>query len=159
MRRDDLDARIVELLTDNPRISGVDAAAELGIARSTYQSRLERLLADGVVSLAPHIDPERAGFFVTAFISTEIRQSNRSHGVIEHLVSIPEVIEVHTVTGGGDLLVRVVTRSNRELQQVIDRIATHDDVLHTATSIALANPMPLRTSGLVRLGLSVDETQ
>lgn len=157
MTFDDLDADLVDLLAADPRINAVDGAAKLGIARSTFSSRLERLVASGLVRIEPVVDVERAGFGVTAFISAEIRQNHRNRGVIERLTAIDEVVEVHTVTGGSDLLIRVVARSNRDLQGVIDRIAAHDDVLHTSTSIALDTPIPLRTRGLVRRGLSAKD--
>lgn len=153
MAVDELDVRILELLAENPKASGVEVAAELGIARATYQSRLDRLTSRGIASLEPQIDTSKVGYPVTAFISAEIRQSSRGHGVIDHLESIPEVTEVHTVTGSSDLLIRAVARSNQHLQEVLDRLARHDDVLHTATSIALANPIALRSRGLARLAL------
>ena len=152
---DELDVRIVELLAEDPRVSAVDAAASLGVARATYQSRLDRLTSAGAISLVPSVLPESAGYAVTAFISAEIRQSSREHGVIDHLSAIPEVVEVHTVTGGSDLLIRAVATSNTHLQQVLDAIARHDDVLHTATSIALANQIQMRTVQLARRGLDV----
>ena len=49
-----------------------------------------------------------------------------------HLAAIPEVLEAHTITGAGDLMVRVVARSNTDLQRVIDRVladAGHHPVL------------------------------
>lgn len=154
---DELDVRIVELLAEDPRVSAVDAAASLGVARATYQSRLDRLTSSGAISLVPSVQPAAAGYVVTAFISAEIRQSSREHGVIDHLSAIPEVIEVHTVTGGSDLLIRAVATSNTHLQQVLDSIARHDDVLHTATSIALANQIQMRTVQLARRGLDAGD--
>lgn len=153
---DELDVRIVELLAEDPRVSSVDAAASLGVARATYQSRLDRLTSSGAISLVPTVQPSAAGYAVTAFISAEIRQSSREHGVIDHLSAIPEVVEVHTVTGGSDLLIRAVATSNTHLQQVLDAIARHDDVLHTATSIALANQIQMRTVQLARRGLDAE---
>jgi DNA-binding Lrp family transcriptional regulator len=153
MSLDDLDVRILELLSENPKVSGVEAAAEMGIARATYQTRLDRMSARGVASFEPQIDTTQVGYPVTAFISAEIRQSSRGHGVIDHLAAIAEVTEVHTVTGSSDLLIRAVARSNQHLQEVLDRLARHDDVLHTSTSIALANPISLRSRGLARLAL------
>ena len=157
MTFDEVDAALVDLLATDARVNAVDGSAQLGIARSTFTARLERLLASGAVTLTPSIDPDKVGFGVTAFISAEIRQNHRNRGVIERLTSIPEVVEVHTVTGGSDLLIRVVARSNRDLQSVIDRIAAHDDVLHTSTSIALDTPIALRTQGLLRRSLETPQ--
>ncbi|MGH3237229.1 MAG: Lrp/AsnC ligand binding domain-containing protein, partial [Streptosporangiaceae bacterium] len=40
--------------------------------------------------------------------------------VAERLAAIPEVLEVHTITGAGDMLCRVVARTNADLQRVLD---------------------------------------
>ena len=53
-----------------------------------------------------------------------------------HLAGIPEVLEVHTITGAGDLLARVVARSNDDLQRVIDRVLAHALITRSSTVIA-----------------------
>lgn len=153
MAVDELDVRILELLVENPKASGVEVAAELGIARATYQSRLDRLTNRGIASLEPQVDTTKVGYPVTAFISAEIRQSSRGHGAIDHLASIAEVTEVHEVTGASDLLIRVVARSHEHLREVLELISRHDDVLHTSTSISLGRPLALRSTGLARRAL------
>jgi DNA-binding Lrp family transcriptional regulator len=60
------------------------------------------------------------GYEVTAFITLEIRQAGGHDPVAERLSAIPEVLEVHTITGAGDMLCRVVARSNADLQRVLD---------------------------------------
>ena len=40
--------------------------------------------------------------------------------VAERLAAIPEVLRAHTVTGSGDMLCRVVARTNADLQRVLD---------------------------------------
>ena len=70
--------------------------------------------------------------------------------VAERLSAIPEVIEVHTITGGGDMLCRIVGRDNQDLQRVIDLIVDVEGVQRTSTVIALATPVLPRTLPLVR---------
>ena len=65
------------------------------------------------------------------------------------LAAIPEVLEVHTITGAGDLLCRVVARSNADLQRVIDRLVAQEGVGRTSTVIALATQVPHRTMPLL----------
>ena len=100
----------------------LEMSRRLGVARATAQARLDRLVARGVIaSFAPQIDPEALGYHVTAFATLEIRQGNGA-SVLRHLDTIPEVLEVHTITGQGDMLCRLVARSNPDLQRVIDRV-------------------------------------
>lgn len=151
-RLDDLDARLIELLDADPKVGVLEASRRLGVARGTVQARLDRLLASGVIaSFAPTLDPAALGFTVTAFVNLEIRQGARD-GVTEHLRAIAEVLEVHTITGQGDLLCRLVARDNDDLQRVIDALVADADVLRSSTVMALACVVELRTLPLVRAG-------
>ena len=42
------------------------------------------------------------------------------------------------------MLCRIVARSNRDLQHVIDRIVDFEGIVRTSTVIALENPIQLR---------------
>jgi DNA-binding Lrp family transcriptional regulator len=149
---DELDARLLALLAEEPRVGVLQASRRLGVARGTAQARLDRLLARGVIaSLAPQVDPTALGYGVTAFATLEIRQVTGHDPVAHRLAAIPEVLEVHTITGAGDLLCRVVARSNADLQRVIDAVVAVEGVVRTSTVIALDTPVPHRVLPLVRL--------
>lgn len=147
---DPLDARLIELFTEEPRVGVLEASRRLGVARGTVQARLDRLARTGVVTgFGPAVDPAALGFGVTAFVTLEIRQAAGHGMVVEHLRGIPEVLEVHTITGAGDLLCRLVARSNADLQRVIDRVVAVEGIMRTSTVIALATPLPHRVLPLV----------
>jgi DNA-binding Lrp family transcriptional regulator len=104
------------------RLFGPTLSRRLGVARATAQARLDRLARRGVIaSFAPRVDPEALGYGVTAFATLEIRQGNGQQ-VLDHLRAIPKVLKVHTITGQGDMLCRLVAGSNAALQEVIDRV-------------------------------------
>jgi DNA-binding Lrp family transcriptional regulator len=150
-RVDRLDAALIELLAAEPRVGMLEASKRLRVARGTVQARLERLQARGVITgYGPEVDPAALGYEVTAFITLEIRQAGGHDPVAERLAAIPEVLEVHTITGAGDLLCRVVARSNADLQRVIDAIVSTEDVTRSATLISLAAQVPYRILPLVR---------
>src|SRR5947209_15809642 len=136
---DKLDADLIALLTDEPRLGVFEASRRLGVARGTVQARLDRLLRAGVIrDFAPTVDSAALGYPVTAFVTAEIAAGDREAAVVEHLRNIPEVLEVHTITGAGDLLIRAVAHSNDDLQRVIDLIASDQRITRTSTVIALA---------------------
>ncbi|MEU7822207.1 Lrp/AsnC family transcriptional regulator [Catellatospora sp. NPDC049111] len=147
---DELDVRLVELLAAEPRIGVLEASRRLKVARGTVQARLDRLVARGVIKgFGPELDPAALGYGVTAFVTLEIRQSGGHDPVAAHLSTIPEVLEAYTITGGGDLLCRIVARSNADLQRVIDEIVAYDGIVRASTLIALAEQLPYRTLPLV----------
>ncbi|GAB2452016.1 Lrp/AsnC family transcriptional regulator [Nocardioides hungaricus] len=151
---DDLDGRLIELFAADPRLGVLEASRRLGVARGTVQARLDRLTATGVITgWGPDLSPAALGFPVTAFLTLEIRQeaSQGGHDAVGgHLAAIPEVLEVHTITGAGDLWARVVARSNADLQRVIDRVLEHPAIVRSATVIALATQVPYRVLPLAR---------
>jgi DNA-binding Lrp family transcriptional regulator len=148
---DGLDARLVGLLAAEPRVGVLEASRRLGVARGTVQARLDRLHSRGVVTgYGPDLDPAALGYAVTAFVTLEIRQAGGHDAVAARLAGIPEVLEVHTITGSGDMLCRVVARTNADLQRVIDAIVDVAGVTRSSTVIALASPVPYRVLPLVR---------
>ncbi len=147
---DDLDARIIALFTDDPHVGVLGASRALGVARGTVQARLDRLQRRGVIrSFAPQVDPGALGYPVTAFCTLEIRQRQGHEPVVAHLSAIPEVLEIHSITGVGDLVVRVAARDNADLGRVIDEIIDDVHVLRANTAICLVTHLGHRTGPLV----------
>jgi DNA-binding Lrp family transcriptional regulator len=70
--------------------------------------------------------------------------------VAERLTTMPEVLEVYTITGAGDMLCRVVARTNADLQRVLDAIVSAEGVVRSSTLISLATHVPYRILPLVR---------
>ncbi|GAB3339550.1 Lrp/AsnC family transcriptional regulator [Micromonospora halotolerans] len=148
---DSLDARLIDLLAEEPRIGVLECSRRLGVARGTVQARLDKLIERGVVAgFGPDISPAAIGFGVTSFVTLEISQRHGHDPVTAHLAAIPEVLEAHTITGSSDLLCRIVARSNTDLQRVIDQIVASEGIRRASTIIALAEQIPYRTLPLVR---------
>ncbi|GAB2780611.1 Lrp/AsnC family transcriptional regulator [Streptomyces daliensis] len=141
---------MLELLAEEPRIGVLEASRRLGVARGTVQARLDRLKSAGVIrGFGPDVDPAAIGYPVTAFATLEIKQG-QGPDVRAHLASVPEVLELHTTTGHGDMLCRLVARSNADLQRVIDKVVGYDGIMRASTAIVMENPVPLRIVPLVR---------
>ncbi len=156
---DALDARIVEVFAAEPRVGVLECSRRLGVARGTVQARLDRMARDGVIrGWGPDLDPAAMGYVVTAFVTLEIRQHRHDQpsgpaahdAVADQLSGVPEVLEAHTTTGTGDMLVRIVARSNADLQRVIDRLLAAEGVVRASTVIALDTQISPRVLPLLR---------
>lgn len=135
---DATDLRLLAAMRLTPHASVTELAATVGIARGTVYSRLDRLRAEGVVTgHGPDVDAVRAGLGVLAFTTLEIAQGSHD-ATTAALASLPEVTEIHTVTGHGDLLLRIVARSNDHLHEVLQRIAAIETVGRSQTQLALS---------------------
>jgi DNA-binding Lrp family transcriptional regulator len=154
---DALDARLIRALCDTPRAGVMELARQLGVARGTVQARLDKLQQRGIVSgFDPDLDLRAMGYEVLAFVSLEIAQG-RLDDVAKHLREIPEVLEIHSVTGPGDLHCRVVARTNDHLQHVIGRILEVQGINRTLTQIALTEQLRHRVLPLIDLVIDNDD--
>ena len=148
---DALDARLVEILDEAPRIGVLELSRRLAVARGTVQARLDKLIARGAIKgFGTEVIPAAIGFGVMSFVTLEISQRYGHTAVAEHLADIPEVLEAHTITGSGDLMCRIVARSNADLQRVIDAVLAHEGIVRSTTVIALDTQIRPRVLPLVR---------
>jgi DNA-binding Lrp family transcriptional regulator len=146
---DALDARILRLLLEQPGTSMRECARVLGIARGTLQARLDRLERNGVITgSGPRLSPAALGHPVLAFVHIEVTQGHLDD-VGDALAEIPEIIEAFSITGGGDLMTRVVARDNVHLEDVIQRLIQLPGVVRTRTEVALRERVPHRMLPLV----------
>ncbi|MEW1901358.1 Lrp/AsnC family transcriptional regulator [Streptomyces sp. NPDC056488] len=149
MAVDELDTRILRLLIEQPRTSVREYARILGVARGTVQARIDRLERDGVITATgPVLSPAALGHPVLAFVHVEVTQGHLDE-VGDALAAVPEIVEAFSITGGGDLLTRVVARDAGHLEDVIQRLIQLPGVVRTRTEIALRERVPHRLLPLV----------
>lgn len=157
MSTDALDAQIIALFTDEPRMSVLEASRALKVARATVQARLDRMQRTGVISgWGPRIDPAALGYAVLAYCSLTISQDTGHDAVVKALAEIPEIQEIHTVSGESDLLARVAARSNSDLQRVIDSIVATRTIVRSSSVIVLNTHFDGRTLPLLHTASGAD---
>jgi len=148
-RIDGLDARIILDMAHSPRSGVLEMSRRLGVARNTVYARLARLERDGVITgYGPDIDLSAIGYDVQAFCTVELLQG-RFEEVANELASIPEVIEIHTIAGQGDLVCKVVSTSNPGIMAIVELILAIPGVDRTTTAISLTEQLKRRTHQLI----------
>ncbi|MCD9141250.1 Lrp/AsnC family transcriptional regulator [Streptomyces albireticuli] len=149
MAVDVLDSKILRLLLEQPRTSVREYARLLGIARGTLQARLDRLERDGVITgTGPRLSPAALGHPVLAFVHIEVTQGHLDP-VATSLAEVPEIIEAFSITGGGDMMARVVARDAGHLEDVIQLLVQLPGVVRTRTEVVLRERVPYRMVPLV----------
>ncbi|MCM2392797.1 Lrp/AsnC family transcriptional regulator [Streptomyces albipurpureus] len=158
MAVDALDTRILRLMIEQPRTSVREYARILGVARGTLQARIDRLERTGVITgNGPLLSPPALGHPVLAFVHIEVTQGHLDE-VGDALAAIAEIVEAFSITGGGDLLTRVVARDNGHLEDVVQQLIQLPGVVRTRTEIALRERVPHRLLPLVEaVGRAADQ--
>ncbi|MBO1267309.1 Lrp/AsnC family transcriptional regulator [Arthrobacter cavernae] len=148
---DPLDLKILLELIKEPRIQIAELSELLGIARNTAQARVRRLLRSGVLNNGGReVDLEKVGYDVVAFVTIEVTHRELD-GVIGALRLIPQVLEVHEISGRGDLWCRVVAADTHNLQTALRSVLRIRGVIRTETVLALHTHIPYRTEPLIGL--------
>jgi len=146
---DDLDARLIATLRENPRVGLLEVARRLGVARGTVQARLGKLEARGVVTgYGPEVDPGAMGYAISAFVFIELNQGRLAEAV-ELLGDVPEVLEADAISGPQDLVCRVVARDTEHLQDIVNRLLATPAIQRCTSHIVLSRQVPSRTGPLV----------
>lgn len=149
MSIDELDVRLIGLLRTQPNLPVVEMARRLDAARGTVQARLDRLRGDGVITgFGPDIGAAAVGHGVVAFATLEIAQGKGSQ-IVDGLRDIPEVLEVHAVTGPGDLHLKVVAKSNDHLHEVLERVLELPGINRTQTQLVLGTKFERSMADLI----------
>lgn len=147
---DETDRRILLALDADPRVPIMMLAQQLGLARGTVQTRLERLAHSG--ALRPNtarIRPASLGRGVSAYVSAELDQARLDES-IEALRQIPEVLECVAPAGDTDLLIRVAAKDPDDLYRVSEVIRLCPGITRTSTSMILRDVIPYRTTALLK---------
>ena len=149
MTIDELDARLIATLRENPRVGLLEVARRLGVARGTVQARLAKLEARGVVTgYGPEVDPGAMGYAISAFVFIELNQG-RLVEAVELLGDVPEVLEADAISGPQDLVCRVVARDTEHLQDIVNRLLATPAIQRCTSHIVLSRQVPPRTGPLV----------
>lgn len=151
-RLDALDVALLAALDEHPRIGDLELSRVTKVARATVQSRLRRLVENGVVrDWTPTLDPAAAGFPVQAFVTLEISQGALDQ-VAADLAEIPEVLEASATTGSFDVVCKVATASHAQLQAVLVRIDQSSAVVRSTSVVVLSTLVEPRVIPLLASG-------
>ncbi|MDA1311217.1 MAG: Lrp/AsnC family transcriptional regulator [Proteobacteria bacterium] len=136
---DQTDIAILALLQGDGGLPQAEIGARIGLSASAVNDRIKGLRARGVVSGSTVIvDPAKVGLGVLAFISVLIDWSAHSAAFAAAVEAMPEVLECHHVTGDWSYLLKVRTRDNDALEDLIsNRIKALPGVTRSETVFAL----------------------
>ena len=119
---DDIDMKIIHILSENARMSNVDIANKIGVSEGTVRRRIAEMAKNNVIEgFILLLNCEEAEKCVKAFISMEIADPNLQ-GVADELLKEHErIIALYRTNTRFNLLCEVMFRSVIELQEFIDR--------------------------------------
>lgn len=136
---DSLDKKILTMITKNARIPFLEVARACNVSGAAIHQRVQRLINSGIISGSQFtVNPEKIGFHTCAFVGIYLEKASYHKDVIKELSQIPEIVECHYTTGGYAVFIKVYTRNNDHLRNILgDRLQSIQGILRTETFISL----------------------
>ncbi|MFW5756063.1 MAG: Lrp/AsnC family transcriptional regulator [Tangfeifania sp.] len=136
---DALDEKILQLITKNARIPFLEVARSCGVSGAAIHQRVQRLLNIGVVSGSEFIvNPQKLGYNTCAYMGIHLEKAKFHKQVVEALREIPEIVECHFTTGQYAIFIKIQTKTNKHLKQIIDKnLQNVEGIARTETFMSL----------------------
>ncbi|MEI8112163.1 MAG: Lrp/AsnC ligand binding domain-containing protein [Bacteroidia bacterium] len=136
---DDIDMKILDIISKNARIPFKDVASEVGVSRAAVHQRVNRMIdMNVIVGSGYHIDPKKIDFKTCTYIGVFLEKGNLYSVVAENLKQIPEIVECHYTTGQYAIFVKVYAKDNEHLKDILsDKIQKISGIASTETFISL----------------------
>ncbi len=137
---DEISYKILKILQEKARIPNAEVARQIGMAPSAVLERIRKLEHQGIIDgYEVRLNPDRFGRSLVAFVTVKIAKTDEKESIGSVLAEIPEVQEVHYVTGDDSYLLKVRVSDTTALEQVLrEKIAVHSAVQSTSTAIVLS---------------------
>ncbi|MCI6159850.1 MAG: Lrp/AsnC ligand binding domain-containing protein [Prevotellaceae bacterium] len=136
---DNLDKKILSILSKNARIPFKDVAAECNVSRAAIHQRVQNLAEEGVITGSGFdVNPKSLGYTTCTYVGITLEKGNMYKQVVERVFEIPEVVECHFTTGPYTMLVKLYAKDNEQLMNLLNnRIQEIPGVAATETLISL----------------------
>jgi len=135
---DAFDRKILGEMARTADMSYVDLASKVGLSAPAVHERVKRLKASGrIKGTAALIDAEATGKPLLAFIHVDTVGWGKSPDLMA-LADLPELEEIHSVTGDTCMLLKTRLVSSRALEGLLARIYDMPSVRGTRTYVVLS---------------------
>lgn len=159
---DEISLKILKILQEKARIPNVEVARQVGLAPSAVLERIRKLEKQGIIDgYEVRLNPVRFNRNLVAFVNVYTTENPEKMETGTSLSNIPEVQEVHYITGEDCYLIKMRLSDTSELHRILrEKILTLKKVNATKTMIALStlketSRIPLKNSGKAENGSGI----
>ena len=138
-RIDDLDRRILQVITQNARTPFKDVATQVGVSRAAVHQRVQKMFDNGVIiGSCYRVNPKMLGYNLCVYVGLTLEKGSLYKSVSAELEKIPEVVESQFTLGAYSMLVKLYARDDQHLMVLLNnQIQEIPGVANTETLTAL----------------------
>lgn len=136
---DNIDYEILACLKENSRDNATNIGAKINLSTSAVIERIKKLENTGLIEKYTAIINQSAlGRDLVAFISVRLEHPKYNEGFITKINENPSVSECHYIAGDFDFLIKVITKTGKSLEEMINFVKSISGVSLTRTSVVLS---------------------
>lgn len=119
----------------------LEMAAAVGLSQPAVAERMRKLEQEGVITgYSARVDGKKLGKDIIAFIGVRIEHPRYNEGFGKKILSVPDVLECHRITGPDSYLLKVVTEDTQSLDRLISDLLRHiPGVTRTLTTVVTSS--------------------
>jgi Lrp/AsnC family transcriptional regulator, leucine-responsive regulatory protein len=132
------DRTILSMLQLQGRMSHAELAKKLGISASAVRERIRKLEEAKVIrAFRAVLDPAKVGLGICAFVSITPEPRTSADALVERLLEVAEIEELHAVAGEYAYIAKVRVTTSAALDELLNRLNMLDGMQRTHTTIVL----------------------
>lgn len=136
---DSLDYKILAVLKENSRANATNIGAKVNLSTSAVIERIKKLESAGILKQYTVIlDQKLLGRELTAFIYVRLDHPKYYENFVSIIKDNDSVAECHYIAGDFDFILKVLTKADHTLEDVLNSIKSIDGVSLTRTSVVLS---------------------
>lgn len=145
---DDMDQKIMNLLSEDARMSYAEIGRKLNLSRVSVRERVNHLVDSGVIErFSIIINPAKVGFNLAAFFEIAVHP-NKLHDVAKTLADNEFVLSVNQMTGPTTLHVHACLRDNNHLQNFMKDAIYNMTGINSVSSYVLLRGFKSKKGGI-----------
>ncbi len=134
---DELDYKILSLISNNARISFLEVARVCNVSGAAVHLRVQKMMSNNIITGSQFcVDMTRVGYDTCAYVSLSFEQASDIDSIVDSIHEIPEVVECYHTLGIFDILVKIYARSNSHLLEIIQKQLKPFGVIRSETTIS-----------------------
>jgi Lrp/AsnC family transcriptional regulator for asnA, asnC and gidA len=136
---DEIDRKILQVITQNARKPFKEVAEIVGISRAAVHQRVQKMFDNGVITGSGYIvNPKSLGYNLCVYVGLTLEKGSMYNAVSAELEKIPEVVESRFTLGAYSMLIKLYARDDQHLLDLLsNKLQGIHGVSNTETLTAL----------------------
>lgn len=136
---DELDVKILSMITRNARLPFKEVADACGVSRAAVHQRVQKMFENGVITGSGYqVNPKMLGYQLCVYVGLTLEKGSLYKSVSAELEKIPEIVEAQFTLGAYSMLIKLYAKDDRHLMELLNaKIQEIPGVANTETLTSL----------------------